>query len=110
MKQRTMSDLTCNFQLKDMNFSGRLLPAVKQNEEGYSIRVMLTKKFFMNGDVEESFAYFELDTKGLIFKAPRGHSSDWKNCCITDIAEYYKKHYSPPPKTILKKKKIKKIS
>jgi len=110
MLKRTMRDLTCDFILKDMNFSGKLLPAVKQNEEGYSIRVILAKKFFMNGDIEENFGYLELDKKGIIFKTPRGYTADWKNCCITDIAIYYKQNYSQSPKTILKKKKIKKIS
>jgi len=103
MKQRTMGDLACNFILKDMNFSGRLLPAVKLNDDGYSIRVLLGKKFFMNGDVEEKFDYFELDKTGLIYKAPRGHSSGWKNCQITDVGEYFKKHYGATAKVILKK-------
>ena len=92
VKTRTLSIITSQFQIVAMNGLGKNYqpPIVKRKNGDYLVRILKGQKvWYKNGNThtENSWDYFDLDSTGLILKAPRGYSSQFKNVRITDIEQ-----------------------
>jgi hypothetical protein len=68
-------------------FDGAWCPAVKREDDGtYRIRVLMSRTV-RGANTTDKYDYFEIDADGIVTKAPRGYTSDFKGCQVTGLGD-----------------------